>query len=121
MQDHTLDPLATLGVLHLRRLRQLHGFAGWTIRHASLLSDQFSPAREPPPELVSGASRSTRRRSRRAPASLAGFTVTATGSSTVGFRPAFVNWTTVTANADLMLDVVGDLVRRFLWAKVGLF
>jgi hypothetical protein len=39
----------------------------------------------------------------------------------VGFRPAFVNWTTVTANADLMLDVVGDLVRRFLWAKVGLF
>ncbi len=31
---------------------------------------------------------------------------------TVGFRPAFVNWRTTTADADLMLETVRDLGRR---------
>ncbi len=30
----------------------------------------------------------------------------------VGFRPAFVNWRTTTADADLLLETVRDLVRR---------
>jgi hypothetical protein len=34
----------------------------------------------------------------------------------VGFRPAFVNWRTTTADADLMLETVRDLCRR-LWRQ----
>jgi glutamate/tyrosine decarboxylase-like PLP-dependent enzyme len=33
-------------------------------------------------------------------------------AGTVGFRPAFVNWRTTTADADLMLETVRDLGRR---------
>jgi glutamate/tyrosine decarboxylase-like PLP-dependent enzyme len=33
-------------------------------------------------------------------------------AGTVGFRPAFVNWRTTTADADLLLEVVRDLGRR---------
>jgi len=32
----------------------------------------------------------------------------------VAFRPAFVNWRTTTADADLMLETVRDLGRRLL-------
>jgi glutamate/tyrosine decarboxylase-like PLP-dependent enzyme len=35
-------------------------------------------------------------------------------AGTVGFRPAFVNWRTTTADADLMLETVRDLGRRLL-------
>jgi glutamate/tyrosine decarboxylase-like PLP-dependent enzyme len=33
-------------------------------------------------------------------------------AGSVGFRPAFVNWRTTTADADLMLETVRDLGRR---------
>jgi hypothetical protein len=32
----------------------------------------------------------------------------------VGFRPAFVNWRTTKADADLMLGVVSELGRRLV-------
>jgi glutamate/tyrosine decarboxylase-like PLP-dependent enzyme len=35
-------------------------------------------------------------------------------AGTVGFRPAFVNWRTTTADADLMLEAVRDLGRRLV-------
>jgi glutamate/tyrosine decarboxylase-like PLP-dependent enzyme len=35
-------------------------------------------------------------------------------AGTVGFRPAFVNWRTTTADADLMLETVRDLGRRLV-------
>jgi len=35
-------------------------------------------------------------------------------AGTVGFRPAFVNWRTTTADADLMLETVRDLGRRLM-------
>jgi hypothetical protein len=35
-------------------------------------------------------------------------------AGSVGFRPAFVNWRTTTADADLMLETVRDLGRRLV-------
>jgi glutamate/tyrosine decarboxylase-like PLP-dependent enzyme len=35
-------------------------------------------------------------------------------AGTVGFRPAFVNWRTTTADADLMLETLRDLGRRLI-------
>jgi glutamate/tyrosine decarboxylase-like PLP-dependent enzyme len=35
-------------------------------------------------------------------------------AGTVGFRPAFVNWRTTTADADLMLETIRDLGRRLV-------
>ena len=35
-------------------------------------------------------------------------------AGTVGFRPAFVNWRTTTADADLMLETLRDLGGRLI-------
>ena len=37
---------------------------------------------------------------------------TTSWAGTVGFRPAFVNWRSTTADADLMLETVRDLGQR---------